>query len=114
MPTKEWREKNKDKVRAARRRWYWRNREHAKQKVIERKERIRDWFQEYKKTLSCVTCGEDHPACLVFHHKDPNEKEIDISKAWSGGWGIERILKEIDKCDALCANCHRKLHASLR
>jgi hypothetical protein len=67
-----------------------------------------DWFNEYKKTLSC-TCGENHPACLEFHHIDPSIKEFEISGAVRL-YGKEKIMNEIAKCIVLCSNCHRKRH----
>lgn len=52
------------------------------------------------------------PVCLEFHHIiNPKDKEFSPANAYSWGWGIERIKKEISKCIVLCANCHRKLHA---
>lgn len=69
------------------------------------------WFTEYKKTLKCSRCPENHPSCLDFHHINPQEKEFSISqKAWR--YSKERIMKEISKCIILCANCHRKEHWS--
>jgi hypothetical protein len=73
------------------------------------------WIKEQKASLTCVECGEDHIACLDFHHRDPNEK--DCTLAWAAiqkGWGKKRILEEMAKCDVLCSNCHRKLHHKLR
>lgn len=75
-----------------------------------RKQSIRDWFANYKKSLSCELCGENHPACLQFHHKDRNDKTIEVSQAVLRKWSIESIEKEIKKCQVLCANCHFKLH----
>lgn len=75
----------------------------------ERRRETRIWFNEYKKTLRCCICGESHPGVLDFHHKDPIEKDKTVSDAVVQ-WGRERILKEVAKCDILCANCHRKLH----
>jgi hypothetical protein len=62
----------------------------------------------------CARCGEDHPACIVFHHRDPSEKEISIADAMRLGYGRTRILAEIAKCEVLCANCHTKHHAKER
>lgn len=71
------------------------------------KEKRRNRFIEYKSTLSCEICGEDHIACIDFHHIDPSEKERNINKLWA----CPNILKEeLKKCIPLCANCHRKLH----
>jgi hypothetical protein len=67
-------------------------------------------FREYKETLECQVCGEDHPATIQFHHRDPSEKEVDISRV-AQNWGWERLMKEVAKCDILCANCHAKLHS---
>jgi hypothetical protein len=67
------------------------------------------WFQEYKKTLKCNRCTENHPACLQFHHIDPSKKEVAVSQVVRR-WGRKRILAEIAKCEIICANCHFKEH----
>ena len=96
-----------------RRKWYVANHdvEYARVKAVAK--RVREWFLSYKETLACIRCGEDHPACLDFHHRDPNQKEIEVSRGPGLGWSKERILNEIAKCDVLCANCHRKYHYAL-
>ena len=47
---------------------------------------------------------------LEFHHTDPNEKDFHISDMASSGYSWLTIMKEIDKCEILCANCHRQLN----
>jgi hypothetical protein len=82
-----------------------------------RKERQRTlvtWYTELKSLLVCARCGEDHLACLQFHHADPKEKEIEISEAVRRGFSRSRIMREIAKCEVLCANCHIKHHAKER
>ena len=70
---------------------------------------IKEWFYEFKSTLKCERCDENHTACLDFHHKDPNEKDGNVTSLLVYN-NKKRILKEIDKCIVLCSNCHRKLH----
>jgi len=72
-----------------------------------RKER-RAWLLNYKAKSKCVVCGEDNPACLDFHHKNPKEKDILIGRA--SAYSLDRIKAEVKKCVIICANCHRKLH----
>jgi len=60
----------------------------------------------------CKSCGYDKcVSALDFHHRDPATKD----KNWSRmkGWSWDRLVKELDKCDLLCANCHRELHEEL-
>jgi hypothetical protein len=89
---------------------YQNNKEYYKLRNSKARVRIRNWLNNKKDELKCVKCNEDHPACLEFHHLDPNEKEIGISLAVSNCWSIARIEKEMKKCIVLCSNCHRKLH----
>ena len=57
----------------------------------------------------CKRCGgEFHPAVFEFHHRNPAEKEYSPAKASQQSW--ENFKKELDKCDLLCANCHRMTH----
>ena len=57
----------------------------------------------------CQQCGYDGCyAAFDFHHRDPNEKEFLWSKCRGRAW--ETIKIELDKCDLLCANCHRERH----
>lgn len=59
----------------------------------------------------CEKCGYDKCAeVLEFHHKNPSQKDFSVSrKGHCRSW--ERVSKEIAKCDLLCANCHREIHA---
>jgi len=61
----------------------------------------------------CMKCGYNkYPEVLEFHHKDPSQKDFNVSKkGHCRSW--ERVKQEIGKCDLLCANCHRELHAEL-
>jgi hypothetical protein len=58
----------------------------------------------------CQKCGYDRcPDALEFHHRNPKEKDFHISNGNYRRW--DRIQAELDKCDLLCANCHREYHA---
>ena len=56
----------------------------------------------------CSNCGyKKCPTALEFHHIDPENKDFAISKLpHTRSW--ERVQNEIDKCNLLCANCHRE------
>jgi len=48
---------------------------------------------------------------LEFHHRDSSKKDFGISyRGYTRSWA--KVLEEIEKCELLCANCHRETHAS--
>ena len=94
-------------------RYYYKNREKEKQRTKSRRRELKEWFKQYKKKLKCLKCGEEHPACLDFHHED--EKEAGVTELVSRrNTSKERIKQEIKKCKVLCANCHRKEHSEYK
>lgn len=97
----------KDKKKHAKK-YYKNNKEKILKKNREYRVKVMRWFKEYKSTLKCSRCPEDHPACIDFHHK--KEKKYLISNMIWAGKSIENIKKEIAKCEIICANCHRKEH----
>ncbi len=59
----------------------------------------------------CVKCG--YSKCveaLEFHHRDPSTKDMAIARIPSLN---AKAMAELDKCDLLCANCHREIHAEI-
>lgn len=109
-----WINKTKDEINAYKREWYQNNKKKVIGEVRNRRLDIRERFNEFKTTLKCETCGENHISCLDFHHLDPNEKDFDVAKMVHEGWGWEKIMSEISKCIVLCANCHRKVHYDIK
>lgn len=74
------------------------------------KKKDKDQFMEWKATLSCTVCGENHPATLDFHHHTPHPDNIKINMLLKNK-RCAFARKEIEaKCIVLCANCHRKHH----
>ena len=62
----------------------------------------------YMKSRSCVECGETDIRTLEFDHIDPKTKKFGIAYAVRNGMKWEDVLVEIEKCQILCANCHKK------
>lgn len=69
---------------------------------------------EYLQDKYCSRCQIKDIEVLDFHHKDPNEKEYSVADMLTHGYSWKRIRKEIDKCEIVCANCHRKIHNRLK
>lgn len=62
---------------------------------------------DYLSDKECLDCGENNIVCLEFDHVR-GVKSFNVGQAVSSStrsW--ELILKEIDKCEIRCANCHR-------
>ena len=89
---------------------YYRNKCNKCYVAMKRKRRnnIQTWFKNLKKTLSCSHCGNNDFRVIQFHHKDDN-KQNNIG-SMIGSFSKENVLKEIEKCIPLCANCHIILH----
>lgn len=67
-----------------------------------------DFLIKYKGG-ECQVCGySKSKQALEFHHVNPEEKEFKISGNTNGN--LSRLIKEVDKCVLLCANCHREVH----
>jgi hypothetical protein len=49
---------------------------------------------------------------MVFHHKDPTQKDFSIS-AKGQTLAYTTLLKEAQKCLLLCCRCHGEVHAGL-
>ncbi len=60
----------------------------------------------------CEHCGieltDTNYAIFDFHHRNPKEKEMVWTKIRL--LSEERVLQELNKCQLLCANCHRLVH----
>ena len=92
---------------------YYDNKEAYIARTRERYRTSMEFIQEYKATCGCMYCGEKEPVCLDLHHRDPSAKGGNISEVAQKGHTRERLQEEIDKCDVVCSNCHRKLHAGI-
>lgn len=84
--------------------WYLDNKQKQMDSRRIRRRKFTQWVNDYKSTLVCTDCGmsfEDHPECCDFHHLE--DKVTDIARIKT----MNALLKELEKCIPLCANCHR-------
>lgn len=65
----------------------------------------RDWLNKIKMERGCAVCGYcAHPAALDFNHIQ-GDKKFAVSQ--DPKVAMHKLLAEINKCEVLCANCHR-------
>ena len=73
-----------------------------------RREKAKAYIIAAKDGVPCADCGVAYPQQVMeFDHRDPSEKDIDVSAMVRQRHSVKRIQKEIDKCDIVCSNCHR-------
>lgn len=94
--------------RACARRSYERNKEKVKARVrarnIEERKRIKELVQ-MAKAVPCADCKTSYPFYVMdFDHL--GNKKFDLAKAMYQSFN--RVKEEIEKCEVVCSNCHRK------
>ena len=72
-----------------------------------RKQDASDKLLAYFLEHPCVDCGNKDPRVLEFDHRNPEEKKFGVAYMVRNEFGWETIMKEIQKCDVRCSNCHR-------
>lgn len=99
--------KDIQKRREAEKRYYRRHLVLYKDKNIKRRKVLLEFVNSLK-TKPCMDCGQRYPSYVMdFDHREPKLKISTISKIIRDMWSKDRILSEIEKCDLICANCHR-------
>lgn len=92
------------------RKYYSDNREHHQKNVRVNTERYvernRRWVWGILLSSSCKDCGDSDPMILEFDHL--GDKVAGISSLIQLPSSLENLQKEINKCDIVCANCHRR------
>jgi len=107
---KEWQQKNRKKCREKGRKFYWKYRDKILLKKKRKDKEKRNFIQDYKLKKGCDVCGYKKSAnALCFHHTKKN-KEFHIADSIGGCISLERIKKEIEKCQVVCHNCHAEIH----
>ncbi len=87
--------KNNEDRRSAVKQW-------VKTRVAENGKKVWDYLKEHP-----CGCGESDPVALEFDHVRGKKKaSVSFLVTHSATW--ETIKEEIEKCNILCANCHRK------
>jgi hypothetical protein len=95
-----------EKVREAKRRWYAEHRQvyldGNRSRFVERSRLLRA-----AKDKPCMDCGKRFPSFVMdFDHRDGVAK-VDTIAVLVRKWSWARVQAEIEKCDLVCANCHR-------
>ena len=98
--------KDRATANAQQRKWYRKHKAKHIAKVRQYQQEVHEWFLAFKATCSCP-CGESDSRCLDFHHRDPKTKKFNIADRCKR-YSKKALQEELDKCDVLCANCHRK------
>lgn len=89
--------------------YYEKNREKQSRVVRERNLRIiaecREYIGNYLQQHPCVDCGNSDIRVLEFDHVR-GEKRLGVATLARSGYGLNAVVKEIEKCEVRCKNCH--------
>ena len=78
------------------------------QRTRDRRSLIKSTLDELKHNKTCVDCGENYPYWMMdFDHLGEVPKLFTIGEYRKVGVSLEKVLEEVDKCEIVCANCHR-------
>jgi hypothetical protein len=94
-------------------RLYYLKRDQFQKRILQahRRQRNRQYKEDFLKTSKCELCGNSDFRVLDFHHLRDKKSEVSLLISNSS---IGTIKKEMEKCRILCANCHRILHYNER
>ena len=100
---------NLKKQRIYQREHYKKNRVHRRSLIVKQEKKIKDYVIASKDGKLCMDCsGKFPPYVMDYDHRDPTTKICNPCEIFTKGWGLKKVQEELDKCDLICANCHRE------
>lgn len=84
------------------------NREAQLERNRKNREKRQNFVLNYLVDHPCVICGESDPIVLDFDHIERASKTNNICDMVRNVRSEKSIIEEIQKCQVLCANCHRR------
>lgn len=63
-------------------------------------------YETFLKNKVCTDCGYSNLLALDFDHRDPTDKQFNITTCARKGYSWDKIVTEVAKCDIVCKNCH--------
>jgi hypothetical protein len=97
------------------RKWYAANKalqlRRVRTNTRKRRDSLAEWINEFKRR-PCADCGGDFPPYLMDFDHVAGDKLDNICGMRMRTVSREAILAEIEKCEVVCATCHRaRTHA---
>lgn len=94
------------RTQAERHQYYLDNKAHVLAQTEAFRLRNTAFVQQMKASSPCTDCNRFFPAiCMDYDHvRGTKHKAISVLVRTSS---VENILKEIEKCELVCSNCHR-------
>jgi hypothetical protein len=87
--------------------YYARNRDAEIARVRRRQAATLAFLRDLRR-VPCADCGAVlEPHQMDFDHRDPRIKSFQITDGRAMLMSRERLRGEVEKCDIVCANCHR-------
>lgn len=87
-----------------------RHREQSAMARTKRQEAAATFIREYLAAHACADCGEKDPVVLEFDHV--GRKRGNVSRLRAMGYSLTALKRELDECEVVCVNCHRRRSAS--
>lgn len=85
---------------------YKRNKRQYIERSLRANAKRRDYLHQMK-SRPCADCGVQYPYYVMdFDHREGEEKEFEMNRV--SYVTMRAIKREIEKCDVVCANCHRE------
>jgi hypothetical protein len=98
--------KDPEKQKAAQRRYYLENKEKYAVAQKDRRGLLRKHVLQVKDGATCADCGISYPHYVMDFDHVRGTKSSNIHELVKYST-LEKLKEEIDKCDLVCANCHR-------
>lgn len=91
---------------------YYKNNHEKHKRVIKdrghkQKQLIREFLLNLLKNSECKDCQNNDIRVLEFDHLPGFEKKHNVSEMITGRYSVLRVQEEINKCEIVCANCHK-------
>jgi hypothetical protein len=89
--------------------WYQANRAKRQAKVREDRLEQAVWLDSLKEGKPCTDCGRTYPPYVMeWDHLPGFVKTLVLADVRRAAHSRKRILEELEKCELVCANCHRE------